>query len=68
MESDVTIQKVPVMVYIMCPIDGGELELDKGLSRRDPTMVCMRCGNRYPYTPDLQRRGQHRDMLRRLGA
>lgn len=54
----------PLMqVYIMCPADGGDLEHDTGI-RREKTLVCTRCGARYPFTPDLAGNFRQREMTR----
>lgn len=51
-------------VFIACPVDGGNLEHDPGMLR-EKTLVCVKCGAKYPFTPDLSQGFDLREMIRR---
>lgn len=40
-------------VEIMCPIDGGDLFIER--SPKGPTLRCVRCRAEYDFTPELKR-------------
>jgi len=50
-----------IQIEIMCPQDGGDLLIDKKPSGTD--LVCIRCGARYDFTPELQTRFRQQRMM-----